>query len=293
VPTIYEVARILESKGSPYLSRDTLRFFGQRLRDFRVRVVRGAVYIYAESRWHGTHMGCSMALVDLERGCTGTPAGWDSVGKTKAQARDFLAQLKRATGESTSEEGTMNGAYLHLAYLRGMIFGVNAYATLDGLQHAVRMMARAQATPPNLYDSIRTPGPLALSLKVCEPRTAEEWQIRDLEPLVAGLRPGDPTSEYLQGLTDELASTPQYQALEHAVGEVGCCRCGARVSRCLSHPANPPIGMEGSRFYLCLACLDWIWARVPCPGGQVWLKRRTLTRWSRNLEKGGIVPPAG
>ena len=53
-PTIYDIKR---SDISHFFSRDSMKFFGQTLKDFKVKLVAGRVFIYAPSRWSGKLMG--------------------------------------------------------------------------------------------------------------------------------------------------------------------------------------------------------------------------------------------
>ena len=48
-PTISEIKRMTERKSPYYFDRKTLKFFGQRMSDFKVhKTERGTIYIYAK-----------------------------------------------------------------------------------------------------------------------------------------------------------------------------------------------------------------------------------------------------
>lgn len=81
-PSISEIKARLEAAGSHYFDRGTLRFFGQRVRDFRARYLRdGRLVIYARTHrgWDiaPEHGVSSLAVVDMETGDTGSVSGAD------------------------------------------------------------------------------------------------------------------------------------------------------------------------------------------------------------------------
>ena len=53
-PTIYDIKR---GSIGHFFDRESMRFFGQTLKDFKVRLVAGRVFIYAPSYWSGKLMG--------------------------------------------------------------------------------------------------------------------------------------------------------------------------------------------------------------------------------------------
>lgn len=58
--TIEEIARHNEEVGNQYFSRDTLRCFGQSLRSFTVKEVKGRVFVYGRSYDGKQFMGYSL-----------------------------------------------------------------------------------------------------------------------------------------------------------------------------------------------------------------------------------------
>jgi len=60
-PTISEIASHNADAGGFYFSRDTLKFFNQTLRSFKVYQVRDRIFVYAPCRWDGKLMGYSIA----------------------------------------------------------------------------------------------------------------------------------------------------------------------------------------------------------------------------------------
>lgn len=87
-PTIAEIARHNEQAGGHYFDRGTLRFFGQRRGDFRVRVLKGAdgsrriiVLAFTHAGWDCGFEGrpSSLAEFDEKTGNTRTPADADEL----------------------------------------------------------------------------------------------------------------------------------------------------------------------------------------------------------------------
>ena len=55
--TIYEIKQEIEEKSPYFFSKKTLRFFGQKLTDFKTKTMGGDIYIYAPSYWDKKLMG--------------------------------------------------------------------------------------------------------------------------------------------------------------------------------------------------------------------------------------------
>jgi len=87
-PTITEIFFRDTDAGGFYFSRDTLKFFNQTLRSFKVYQVRDRIFVYAPSRWNGKLMGYSIAEYDPETGKVGGGIGSDNATiRTDKQAR--------------------------------------------------------------------------------------------------------------------------------------------------------------------------------------------------------------
>ena len=57
-PTIYDIKYDTQEKSPYFFSRDTLKFFGQTMKSFKVvQSPTGRIFIYAPSYWDGRLMG--------------------------------------------------------------------------------------------------------------------------------------------------------------------------------------------------------------------------------------------
>ena len=65
LPTIYEIEEATKEKSPYFFSRDTLRFFGQRMSSFQVYREEGKIFIFANSK-HGTVTRREFINNDLE-----------------------------------------------------------------------------------------------------------------------------------------------------------------------------------------------------------------------------------
>ncbi len=98
-PTIAYLAERNAAMGGYYFSRDTLKFFGQRRSDFKVRVVAGRVFVQAASyqtsgcsaNSYGRYMGESFAEFNPK---TGDLRSVSDVDATKPGVRAFLESIE-------------------------------------------------------------------------------------------------------------------------------------------------------------------------------------------------------
>ncbi len=89
--TIHDIKRANEAAGRYYFSRDTLKHFGQRVKDFKIRKAGGRVFVQAAMSHNGRYMGETFAEFDPQTGKMSHPAGVD---RTKQAVSEFLESIK-------------------------------------------------------------------------------------------------------------------------------------------------------------------------------------------------------
>lgn len=57
---IHQIRRATQATNPHFFDRDTLQFFGQTMRSFKIKTVSGRVFIYAPSYWDGKLMGITI-----------------------------------------------------------------------------------------------------------------------------------------------------------------------------------------------------------------------------------------
>ena len=63
--TINEIKKRTQKTAPHFFSRDTMRFFNQKLRDFKVKKLNDTEYlVYADSYWFGNFMGVTIRVFD-------------------------------------------------------------------------------------------------------------------------------------------------------------------------------------------------------------------------------------
>ena len=71
--TIYDIKRICDERGSHYFSRETLRNFGQRMKDFKVYKLTETTYeVFVPVSQGGKFLYMSRKIFDVESGKFGT-----------------------------------------------------------------------------------------------------------------------------------------------------------------------------------------------------------------------------
>ena len=63
--TINEIKKRTQKTAPHFFSRDTMRFFNQKLKDFKVKKLNDTEFlIYADSYWNGNFMGVTIRVFD-------------------------------------------------------------------------------------------------------------------------------------------------------------------------------------------------------------------------------------
>ena len=90
-PTIAQIAAHNQRAGNHYFDRDTLKFFGQRRGDFRVRKIDGRVIVYCRVHrgWNTApeHGIATLAEYNPETGEVSTPEDADDLRRVISKAR--------------------------------------------------------------------------------------------------------------------------------------------------------------------------------------------------------------